>query len=92
MLNFLTRYKIMDMAGLDEHFEGMIGKQFDIRDALKPIDRRLKVLDEHIKQSDIYLKHKSVYGQYQQEENPKKKEAFTRQHDAEIVLYEAADR
>jgi len=36
----------------------MIGRQQDIRDKLKPIDRRLKTLDEHIKQADIYLTHK----------------------------------
>ena len=58
MLNFLTRHKIMDMAGLDDCFGGMIGRQQDIRDKLKPIDRRLKTLDEHIKQADIYLTHK----------------------------------
>jgi len=58
MLNFLTRHKIMDMAGLDDCFGGMIGRQRDIRDKLKPIDRRLKTLDEHIKQADIYLTHK----------------------------------
>ena len=58
MLNFLTRHKIMDMVGLDDCFGGMIGRQRDIRDKLKPIDRRLKTLDEHIKQADIYLTHK----------------------------------
>ena len=58
MLNFLTRHKIMDMAGLDDCFGGMIGRQQDIRDKLKPIDRQLKTLDEHIKQADIYLTHK----------------------------------
>jgi hypothetical protein len=36
---------------LDEHFGGMIGKQQDIRDKLKPIDRWMKTLDEHIRQS-----------------------------------------
>ena len=42
MLNFLTRHKIMDVAGLDKVFGDMFGKQQDIRDALKPIDRRQK--------------------------------------------------
>ena len=40
MLNFLTRHKIMDIAGLDKVFGDMFGKQQDIRDKLKPIDRR----------------------------------------------------
>jgi len=46
------------MAGLEEKVKDMYGRQFDIRDKLKPIERRLKVLDEHIKQADIYLAHK----------------------------------
>ena len=58
MLNFLTANQIMDMDGLNEKFKSMIGEQFDIREKLKPIDRRLKVLDEHIKQADIYRKFK----------------------------------
>lgn len=41
MLNFLQQNWIMDMAGLDEKFKSMIGEQMDIRDKLKPVDRRL---------------------------------------------------
>ena len=40
MLNFLTRHKVMDIAGMDKVFGDMFGKQQDIRDKLKPIDRR----------------------------------------------------
>lgn len=58
MLNFLQQNQIMDMAGLEKKVEAMYEKQFDIRDKLKPIERRLKTLDEHIKQADIYLKYK----------------------------------
>jgi ATP-dependent exoDNAse (exonuclease V) alpha subunit len=58
MLNFLTRNHIMNMVGLDEKFKSMIGEQMDIRDKLKPIDRRLNTLKKHIEQSDIYLKCK----------------------------------
>ncbi|MDR1615920.1 MAG: hypothetical protein LBR98_02785 [Syntrophomonadaceae bacterium] len=36
----------------------MIGEQMDIRDELKPIERRLATLKKHIEQSDIYLKFK----------------------------------
>lgn len=59
MLNFLTANNIMDMAGLDKHFGGMIDRQMDIRDKLKPIERRLTTLEKHIGQVDIYLKYKS---------------------------------
>jgi len=58
MLNFLTRHKIMDVAGMDKVFGDMFGKQQDIRDNLKPIDRRLKTLDKHIEQAETYLKYK----------------------------------
>lgn len=58
MLNFLTLNHIMDMTGLDEKFKSMIGEQFDIRDKLRPVERRLKTLTENIGQADIYLKHK----------------------------------
>ena len=58
MLNFLTANNIIDMAGLDEKFSSMIGEQMDIRDKLKPIDRRLPVLKKHMEQADIYLKYK----------------------------------
>lgn len=58
MLNFLTANSIKDMAGLDEKFSSMIGEQMDIRDKLKPIERRLPVLKKHMEQADIYLKYK----------------------------------
>ena len=58
MLNFLQQNQIMVMAGLDEKFTSMIGEQIDIRDELKPIDRRMATLKKHIEQVDIYLKHK----------------------------------
>ena len=64
MLNFITRNNIRDMAGLDDCFRNMIGRQQDIRDKMKPIDRRLKTLDEHIKQSgnfNSYRKYKARY-------------------------------
>ena len=64
MLNFLTSHKIMDMAGMDKCFGDMIGKQQDIRDKLKPIDRRLKTLDEHIRQSGNYKGYRGQKAQY----------------------------
>ena len=58
MLNFLQQNRIRDMAGLDEKFKAMIGEQMDIREELKPIDRRLATLKKHIGQADTYLKYK----------------------------------
>ena len=58
MLYFLQSNNIMDAAGLDKKFSSMIGEQMDIRDKLKPVDRRLTALKKHIEQADIYLKYK----------------------------------
>ena len=80
LLNFITRNNIIDMAGLDGHFANMIGKQQDIRDKLKPIDRRLKTLDEHIMHSGnfkAYRKHKAQYEKlYAQYKTLKKETGF----------------
>ena len=61
MLSFLVRNKIRDIAGLDDHFGNMIGRQMDIREELKPIDMRLKTLYKHLEQAEIYHMHNSVY-------------------------------
>lgn len=58
MLNFLQANNIMDMAGLDEKFKSMIGNQMDIRDKLKPIERRMDTLKQHIGQAEIYFQYK----------------------------------
>ncbi len=58
MLKFLQQNQIKNMTGLDEKFKSMIGEQVDIRDELKPIDRRMATLKKHIEQADIYLKYK----------------------------------
>jgi RNA polymerase-interacting CarD/CdnL/TRCF family regulator len=65
MFNFIQRREIRDMAGLDDCFGNMIGKQQDIRDKLKPIDRRLKTLDEHIRHSGNYKTYRGKKAQYQ---------------------------
>lgn len=44
----------------------IIGKQFSIRDELKPIERRLTVLDEHIQQqADYYETHRHEFTLYE---------------------------
>lgn len=62
ILIFLQQNQIMDMAGLNEKFSSMIGEQLDIRDKLKPIERRLPVLKKHMEQADIYSKFKGKKG------------------------------
>jgi len=91
MLNFLTSNKIMDMAGLDNKLQSMIGERLRIGDELKPIDRRLKVLDEHIRQSEIYREHTKINRLYKQQK-PKDKDRFYETHRRELTLYESAER
>jgi len=43
ILNFLSTNDIKDLSDLDGSFKGMISKQFDIRDKLKPIERNFGV-------------------------------------------------
>ena len=65
LLNFITRNNITDIAGLDGHFANMIGKQQDIREKLKPIDRRLNTLDEHIRHSGNFKAYRKYKAQYE---------------------------
>jgi len=65
LLNFITRNNIKDMDGLDNCFAAMIGRQQDIRDKLKPIDRRLKTLDEHIRHSGSFKANRKYKSQYE---------------------------
>ena len=90
VLNFLTENKITDMADLEQKVKAMYGRQFDIRDELKPVERRIKTLDEHIKQADIYLKYKGVNRRYK-EQKPKSKEQFFENNRMELTLFQAAD-
>ena len=71
MLNFLTDNKIKDMDGLNDYLKSMIGKQFDIRDELRTVERRTKTLEEHIRQSGNYkayrkfkTKYEKLYAEY----------------------------
>jgi len=91
MFNFLQENEIKDMAELEEKVKSMYAKQYDIRDQLKPMERRLKTLNEHIQQADVYMKHKAVYRQYQ-ELKPKKQAAFAEKYREAITLFEAAER
>jgi len=91
MLNFLTRHKIMDMAGLDKVFGDMFGRQQNIREELKPIDRRLKTLDEHIRQAGVYQEHSKIHKIYKGLK-PKDQADFYESNRAPLSLYEAAER
>ena len=65
VLNFLTANKIFDMAGLNEKVNAMVGKQYDMRDKLKKVERRMATLDEHIQHSGNFKAYRGVKAQYQ---------------------------
>lgn len=65
IVNFLTANKITDMAGLAEKLSTMTDKQFDIRDELKKVERRIKTLDEHISHSGNFKGYRKEKAQYE---------------------------
>ena len=62
----------------------------DVRDKLKPVERRIKTLDEHIERADIYFKYKPIYQEYEAITKAKKKQEFTYTHDFEIRAFQSA--
>jgi len=91
MMNFLTENNIMDLDGLHKFVIAMHNKQSEIREKLKPMERRLKTLDEHIKQANLYQEHTPINRVYQQQK-PKHKEDFFESNRAALTLYQAAER
>jgi hypothetical protein len=65
MLNFLTANHITDLSGLDVKLKDAIGKQLDLSDSLKKIERRVKVLDEHIRHSGNFKANRKFKAQYE---------------------------
>lgn len=91
MVNFLTENNIQDLTGLHEKVGAMHKRQADLRDKLKPVERRLKTLDDHIRQADYFQQFKNIHKQYQQQK-PGKRDDFYESRRQELTLYEAADR
>lgn len=91
MLDFLTENNIMDFDGLHRFVIAMHNKQSEIREKLKPMERRLKTLDEHIKQANLYREHTPINRIYQQQK-PKHKEDFFESNRTALTLYQAAER
>ena len=64
ILSFLQGNKIMDLKDLENKLRDMIDRQFDIRNELKPVDRRTKDLKEHFKQANYYKEYRGHKAQY----------------------------
>jgi len=91
MMNFLTENNIMDLDRLHKFVISMHNKQSEIREKLKPMERRLKTLDEHIRQANLYREHTPINRIYQQQK-PKHKEEFFESNRVALTLHQAAER
>ena len=90
MMNFLSENSITDYDDLVNKLHSMIGKQRDIANEIKPIERRLKTLDVHIQKADDYFEYKPIYEEYEGIKRPKKKQAFAYKYDYEMKMYNSA--
>jgi hypothetical protein len=64
VLNFLTNNNISTLPELREKISDIYGRQFEMGDRFKPIDRRLKTLDEHIKHSENFKAYRGYKARY----------------------------
>jgi hypothetical protein len=64
VLNFLTNNNISTLPELREKVSDIYGRQLEMSDKFKPIDRRLKTLDEHIRHSENFKAHRGCKARY----------------------------
>jgi MobA/MobL family. len=88
---FLQDNRITTLAELGAKVTSMRGDLSNIREKVKPVERRLGTLNEHFTQVEIYRTHSALYKVYMKTK-PKQQAAFYEQHRAEIVLYESAQK
>ena len=86
-LAFLQENGIGTLEELDQLLSSTQSDFEDKRLSLKNTEDRLKTVNLLIKNSGQYLAHKQVYGEYLKAKNKKK---FREEHEAELLLYEAA--
>jgi hypothetical protein len=91
VMGFLNENKIQTMPELMGIVRGMYMEQDDLRERLKPIERRMKALAEHIKQGETYLAHRPLCEQYQNQK-PRKRNKFYEANRAGLAPYKAAER
>jgi hypothetical protein len=64
VLNFLTVNNISTLSELREKVSDIYGRQLEMSDKFKPIERRLKTLDEHIKHSENFKAYRGCKARY----------------------------
>jgi hypothetical protein len=64
VLNILTNNNISTLPELREKVSDIYGRQLEMSDKFKPIDRRLKTLDEHIRHSENFKAYRGCKARY----------------------------
>ena len=86
-LNFLTEHGLTSYAELEAKVADIQSSYASTGEALKQVETRLRVIQPLIKNIRNYQKLKPVYDAYQKS---KDRSQFRSQHEAELVIFEAA--
>ena len=88
-LNFLTDNNLLQYPDLEAKTEA-VNDDFDkTSESLKAAEKRLADMGRLIKQMENYQRTKAVYDGYKAS---KKKDAYRKEHEADIIIHEAAAR
>ena len=88
-LNFLTEHQIESYEGLESRLDEISTANDEAAAALKAVERRLGEMALLIKQMCTYKQHRPVA---LEDHRAKDKAAFRREHESQLILYEAAAR
>ena len=88
-LNFLTEHQIESYEGLESRLDEISTANDEAAAALKAVERRLGEMALLIKQISTYKQTRPVALEYHR---AKDKTAFRREHESQLILYEAAAR
>ena len=88
-LNFLTEHQIESYEGLESRLDEISTANDEAAAALKAVERRLGEMALLIKQISTYKQTRPVALEYHR---AKDKAAFRREHENQLILYEAAAR
>ena len=88
-VNYLTEHNLLDMETLDKKISELSDLNYNKRERLKTIEKRIKILEEQIHDIDVYRKTKPVV-----EGIPKHfgKDKYKNEHESEFILYAAAEK
>ena len=82
--------KVVTIADLKAKVEEISEANREIKEKLKPINRRLGTLEKHIENAQNYNKYLPIWKEYYNIKRPKTKKEFAEKHSTEITSYKAA--